>query len=94
MRLFRRDNIPHLLGSDHFTKGTLRFCWHIMSLAVWGFAAILANESKLNVFNLCVIGSVFFLSGLLAIVYTKGRHLSWIAFFAVSAICFVEAYGT
>lgn len=29
IRLFRRDNIPKLLGSDEFTKGTLRFCWHI-----------------------------------------------------------------
>ena len=32
MRLFRRQNMPHLLGSDDFTKRTLRFAWHITTL--------------------------------------------------------------
>ena len=41
IRLFKRDNIPHLFGGDEFTKGTLRFCWHTISLAAFGFAAIL-----------------------------------------------------
>ncbi|TRY33456.1 hypothetical protein [Aliiglaciecola sp. M165] len=93
MRLFRRDNIPHLLGSDHFTKGTLRFCWHILSLVAFGFAAILYNKSSNDVFTLCVIGTVFMVSALLSIYFTKGKHLSWIAFLAVSGICFVEAYA-
>jgi hypothetical protein len=93
MRLFRRENIPHLLGSDHFTKGTLRFCWHIMSFAAFGFAAILSNKSNLDKFNLTVIGVVFLLSGLLSIFFTKGKHLSWLAFFAVAIICIVEAYA-
>jgi len=33
IRLFRRDNLPHLMGSDWFTKRTLRFAWHITTLA-------------------------------------------------------------
>ena len=92
-RLFKRDNIPQLFGSSHFTKGTLRFCWHVMTLTAFGFAAILANSATVDVYNLKVIGIVFLLSGLLAIFYTKGRHLSWIAFFTVSALCFIEAYS-
>lgn len=93
MRLFKRDNIPHLFGSDHFTKGTLRFCWHIMSLTIFGFAAILANKSAIDIFTLKTVGVVFLLSGALSFYFTKGRHLSWIAFWAVSAICFIEAYS-
>ncbi|MDO6720293.1 hypothetical protein Q4575_12820 [Psychrosphaera sp. 1_MG-2023] len=92
MRLFKRDNIPHLFGSDQFTKGTLRFCWHIMSVAALGFAAILHNASTSDVFTLKVIGVVFLLSALLAIWFTKGKHLSWIAFLIVSTICFIKAY--
>ena len=29
------------MGSDWFTKQTLRFAWHITTIVWWGFAAIL-----------------------------------------------------
>ncbi len=32
-RLFKRDNLPKILGSDDFTKRTLRFAWHLTSVA-------------------------------------------------------------
>ena len=41
IRLFRGDNVPHLFGSDLFTKRTLRFAWHITTFAWWGFAYVL-----------------------------------------------------
>jgi hypothetical protein len=28
-RLFRRDDLPRLLGGTGFTKRTLRFAWHL-----------------------------------------------------------------
>lgn len=93
IRLFKRDNIPHLFGSDHFTKGTLRFCWHIMSLTVFGFAAILFHVQSLNAYILNVIGVVFVGSAALSIYFTKGKHLSWIAFLAVAVLCFGAANG-
>src|SRR5918993_4109521 len=40
-RLFRRQNMPHLFGSDEFTKRTLRFAWHITTVAWFGAAALL-----------------------------------------------------
>ena len=92
MRLFKRDNIPHLFGSDHFTKGTLRFCWHVMSFAVFGFAAILLHTPSHNAFVLQVIAWVFSMSAVLSFYFTKGKHLSWIAFLAIAALCFGEAY--
>ena len=41
VRLFRRDNLPRLFGSPEFTVRTLRFAWHITTVAWWGLAALL-----------------------------------------------------
>lgn len=41
MRLFRRQDIPHLFGSNDFTKRTLRFAWHLTTVAWFGAAALL-----------------------------------------------------
>ncbi|MDH3459239.1 MAG: hypothetical protein OER90_20545, partial [Gemmatimonadota bacterium] len=40
-RLFRRQDLPHLFGSDVFTKRTLRMGWHLTSIAWWGFAGMI-----------------------------------------------------
>ena len=90
IRLFRRDNIPHLFGSDHFTKGTLRFCWHVMSLAAFGFAAILFDAGSHTRIVLQAIAWVFVGSALLSFYFTKGKHLSWIAFLLVAVLCFLQ----
>ena len=38
IRLFRRQDLPHLFGSDVFTRRTLRVAWHLTSIAWWGSA--------------------------------------------------------
>ena len=90
IRLFKRDNLPHIFGSDQFTKGTLRFAWHITSLAWFGFAALLVllPDSKIL---LVTISIIFALSGLLSAYYTKGKHLSWLVFWVISALTLVSA---
>lgn len=90
LRLFKRDNLPPLFGSDQFTKGTLRFAWHITSLAWFGFAAllILLPESIVLQFTVSV---VFGLSGVFSAYYTKGKHLSWLVFLVISILSFVKA---
>ena len=103
IRLFKRDNIPHLLGSDWFTKQTLRFAWHITTLAWWGFAAILyftsmaSQSSKQQLLSddiLLSISSVFLLSGLASLAFSKGKHLSWIVFILISILCLLSSrYG-
>ena len=68
IRLFRRENLPHLMGSDWFTKQTLRFAWHITTLAWFGFAAILyvLESPQANAAQqiLVIIATVFSVSGL------------------------------
>jgi hypothetical protein len=41
VRLLRRDDLPHLLGSDWFTKRTLRFAWHLTTVAWFGVAILM-----------------------------------------------------
>jgi len=90
IRLFKRDNLPHLFGSDQFTKGTLRFAWHITSLAWFGFAVLLVLMPE-SVPLLLTVSVVFALSGVFSAYYTKGKHLSWLVFFIISGFTLASA---
>ena len=86
-RLFRRDDLPKLLGGTQFTKDTLRFAWHITTFAWFGFALILiylaAGEiSKQIVGN--IVGATFLIHFLVALIASKGKHLSWVVFLVIS----------
>ncbi|MDD1795316.1 hypothetical protein LRP50_19475 [Enterovibrio sp. ZSDZ42] len=88
IRLFKRNNLPKLFGSDAFTKKTLRFAWHITSIAWCGFAALLVAlaqpQLSLNIMA-SIIALTFFIHGLLSLLASQGKHLSWIVFFAICA---------
>ncbi|WP_111979782.1 hypothetical protein [Algibacillus agarilyticus] len=95
IRLFRRDNLPKLWGSDWFTKRVLRFAWHLTTLAWWGFAAILyiladPSEDRRSEI-LLIITAVFALSGVTSLLFSHGKHLSWLCFFLIAAISFYGA---
>jgi hypothetical protein len=93
VRLFRRRDLPKLFGADTFTRRTLRFAWHLTTLAWWGFAAQMAlasgalsaaepaGESPL----LRAIAWTFFASAALGLAVTRSRHLAWPVFLAIAA---------
>lgn len=94
IRLFRRTELPRLLGGTEFTAQTLRFAWYITTLAWWGIGVLLwlAGSGQLTVSALLtVIGWTALLSGLLPLIHTRGRHLSWIAFFVIGVIALWRA---
>lgn len=95
IRLFRREDLPKILGSDWFTKRVLRFAWHLTTLAWWGFSAILyvLSSPNVNVQNdiLIIIAVVFVLSGMVSLLFTRGKHLSWLFFFTIAAISYYGA---
>lgn len=89
IRLFRQP-LPKLFGSAEFTRKTIRFAWHVTTIAWFGFAALLillhfqrATASAL----LIAIAATFASTGLVALVASRGKHLSWIVFAAISALC-------
>jgi hypothetical protein len=75
IRLFRRTDLPHLLGSDRFTKQTLRLAWHITSVLALGIAAVLARLAPAGGLDAQaiarILGAAFALSGLVALVVSR-----------------------
>lgn len=90
MRLFRRDNLPELLGGVEFTKQTLRFAWHITSIAWLGLASLIvvlaASPGASQLTQARLVAGVFGLSGVLALFASRGRHLSWVVFLAIAGL--------
>lgn len=83
IRLFRRNDLPKLFGGTEFTVLTLRFAWHITTIAWWGFAAILVllAEQSFSFQNLSmVVAATFLTTSAIALVASRGRHLSWPVF--------------
>jgi hypothetical protein len=90
IRLFRRDKLPELLGSDEFTKNTLRFTWHITSITWFGLAAVMYFDNNHSNLFLYSVAAISIVSALMAAFFTKGKHLSWIAFLAVSILTYLS----
>lgn len=80
VRLFRRDNLPKLFGSDWFTKTTLRFAWHLTSVAWIGMGAALLWDPQR------AIATAFAVSFAVTLVASRGRHYAWIVFGAIAAL--------
>lgn len=89
-----REPLPKLFGSDQFTKRTLRFAWHITTIAWLGIAALVlllyvgeASDSNL----LIAIAATFAATGITALLASRGKHLSWVVFGAIAAVCFASS---
>lgn len=89
IRLFRRKDLPKLFGSTAFTMRTLRFAWHITSIAWLGLAGVLvvlahppASSEALGL----VVGCTFLAHGVVALAGSRGRHLSWPVFLAIGIL--------
>ncbi len=94
VRLFRSSDLPKLFGGTAFTSGTLRFAWHLTTVAWWAFAwlILLAARRPLetgDVLRATAVASA--VSGVFPIWFTRGRHLSWIVFFAIAVLLWVGA---
>ena len=95
-RLFRLSNLPQLLGSDWFTKRTLRFAWHLTTIAWWGYAGILVSFSastSVRASILVIISAVFLLSSILSGMFSRGKHLAWIVFLIIAVCAFCAAFA-
>lgn len=95
IRLFRQTELPKLFGSDLFTRRTIRFAWHITSVAWLGFGAlllILARDGAVSRSALLQIAGVTFIaSAILTAAGSRGRHLAWIVFLAIGVLAIAAA---
>jgi hypothetical protein len=89
-RLFDRVDLAKVFSKPVFFRRTLRFGWHLATAAWLGFAGLLAllaapgGAAPRDVAR--VLSAAFAASGLLALAVTRGRHLSWIGFFAAAVL--------
>ena len=95
MRLFRRNpDLPKLFGSTEGTVRTLRFAWHVTSIAWWGFAAIfvlLAHPPVTPAALGTALAVPLLVTGAVVLLMSKGRHLAWPVFVASGAIALCAA---
>jgi hypothetical protein len=91
-RLFRRHNLPHLRGSDVFTKRTLRFAWHVTSIAWWGMAALLWVLGRGDAAGgLRVLSATFLATAAATAIGSRGRHLAWPVFTLIAIAVWLGA---
>lgn len=92
VRLFRRE-LPPLLGGTGFTRNTLRFAWHLTTVLALGLSAVLwqlaGAPSAARLAG--TVGGCLVAAGLLPLVFTRGRHLSWVVLFAAGGLCLAWA---
>ncbi|MGB4115047.1 MAG: hypothetical protein WBK51_00700 [Polaromonas sp.] len=89
IRLFKRDDLPKIFGSTAFTTGTLRFVWHLTTVAWWGLAwliLIAAGGAVSKDQVLGVIGVVALVSAAFPLYFTRGKHLSWLVFLLIGVL--------
>lgn len=85
------DALPQTLGSKAFTLRVLRLFWHLVSVAWWGFAALLVvmafaprDDDRQRL--LAVIALSFVASAAVSAVISRGRHFSWGVLLAIAAL--------
>jgi len=94
VRLLRREDLPKLLGTDWFTKRTLRGAWHLTTVAWWGSAAqlwFLSAESSPGRERavLSSLAVVFLISAIITAAASRGKHLAWIVFLAIAILVWI-----
>lgn len=89
--LFRRRDLPRLLGDQRFFSQTLRFVWHVFSVAFVGLAAILVASSADAPPSTVpqIVAATAAVSAVLVAAISRGRHLSWVAFAAVALAAWI-----
>lgn len=89
MRLFRRGNLPKLFGGETFTRNTLRFAWHLTSVAWWCLAVILvlmaSRPPALPALGI-VIGVNFLAHSAITLAASRGKHFAWPVFLAIGVL--------
>ncbi len=90
-RLMRRAQ-PELFGDDAFTKQTLRFAWHVTTIAWFALAtALLLIPSP--ALGWIVVASLAATS-IMTVAVTRGKHLSWVVELAAVAALLTDLLGS
>jgi hypothetical protein len=89
IRLFRRTDLPKLFGGTEFTIRTLRFAWHLTTIAWWGAAGLFCYMARGELSSASaagVLAGVFLMSSVVTLVASRARHFAWPIFLIIGLI--------
>lgn len=92
--LLKRGNLPFVRGSEKNTATTIRIAWHLTTILFWVVAIILLLMARnaLNFQSTAVVFACTFLPlGLLSLVVSRGKHVSWLPFLIIGGVCLYAA---
>ncbi len=74
--------LPETLGSPVFALRVLRLFWHLVSVAWWGFTALLILLASMpasadNQRLILAIALTFLASAVVSFIVSRGKHFSW-----------------
>lgn len=93
--IVRMQSLPVILGDIALSRLTLRAGWHALTMVYWAMALLLAHmhdaPGDRNRPFLVMAACVFGVTGLAALMLSRGRHLSWTLFLPAAALCAASA---
>lgn len=75
-----------------YAMTVLRFAWHITSIAWWGMALIILDFAQVEqplLFSVHSLAATFALTGIIILVFSKGRHSAWFFFLAIAGCLWI-----
>ena len=84
-----------IFGGTEFTTRTLRFAWHLCTVAWWAAAALFFSMAQAPLTSArvsLILGVMFLASAILTCLVSRGRHLAWPVFLAIAVIALYGAY--
>ena len=94
--LFRRGDLPRLLGSTTFARQTLRFTWHLTTVLLLGIGAVvmalsLSPLGPQSAWMLQVLAVTFAMCSLLSLIGARAKHFSWWVFLVIAVLLWLGA---
>jgi len=94
--LFRRGDLPKLLGSETFSRRTLRFAWHLTTVLLLAIGTIIMALSKapLDPRSIWIVRGfaiTFGMCSLVSLIGARARHFSWWVFLIIAALLWIGA---
>ena len=82
------DDLPKMRGSRRGMQKIVRFAWHLTSVYFLMVGAILFYFSRAtrDVTVIEIISVTSFLSALITLVVSRGRHYAWVVFLAIALL--------
>ncbi len=86
--LFKWGRLPEIFNSEVLTGRTIRFVWHLLTVAWFTLAAILFTLDIFTPYTAVakIIILASFASSVITLIETRGRHLSWVVLLAISLL--------